>query len=473
MESLYSKFYSGGENLNRRNIYPDKRILSYSLSQPIIHLKDYINYNQNNYNNKLKNLENKIYDLQNGNKKRRNILMSEISKRMNYNNQNINDDYYINDDIIMRNNNKIQEKPIILPPISFVPSMSLYNSFRNKKLKRKKRRNSIKLIKSNEINKQINEHLNELNYNLTNKIYDENIRAIKSIEHLKNDYKNVSIMLENKIDQMQYIQQMNYEILKNILNNQNNDVNTERASSRRSISIKKDNNQNYLKQLIKLLLNYNINNNNKTEETDDFISEDDLRIIIQNQIKKKLELRRKQELENLRNQRKIENLIDNELNVDLINEMDKEKTNKNLNNIISQNNIPVQNNVSFQNNIQQTEKDNNINDNNINDKNINDNNENDNELKLIEKIYPLILDDNEIDHYIDGIKNKRDKGLLIEKVNSSIVSDSKKKKKTIKFKKQNLKKNNDFDHIEENEESNESGNNFPKAKFLIRGKMNK
>ena len=351
--------------------------------------------------------------------------------------------------------------------------MSLYNSLRNKKLKRKKRRNSIKLIKSNEINKQINEHLNELNYNLTNKIYDENIRAIKSIEHLKNDYKNVSIMLENKIDQMQYIQQMNYEILKNILNNQNNDVNTERTSSRRSISIKKDNNQNYLKQLIKLLLNYNINNNNKTEETDNFISEDDLRIIIQNRIKKKMELRRKQELENLRNQRKIENLIDNELNVDLINEMDKEKTNKNLNNIISQNNIPVQNNVSFQNNIQQTEKDNNINDNNINDKNINDNNENDNELKLIEKIYQLILDDNEIDHYIDGIKNKRDKGLLIEKVNSSIVSDSKKKKKTIKFKKQNLKKNNDFDHIEENEESNESGNNFPKAKFLIRGKMNK
>ncbi len=477
MESLYSKFYSGGENLKKRNVYPNKKLLSYSSSQPIIHLKDYINGDQNNGNNKLKLLENKIYDLENENIRRKNILMSEMYKKMNYHNQNRNNDYNINDDIVIRNKNNIKEKPIILPPIPLYSSSSLGNYFSKKKWKKKKkkRKNEI-IIRNNEIN----DYFNKLNDKLTNKIYDENFKAIKSIDHLKNDYKNVSIILENKIDQMQYIQQINYEILKNLLNNQNNQNNDnskiKRTRTRRSNSTENGHDKKYLEHLINIILNERLKKQNKTEDSNNLITEDELRLIIKNQIKKRLELRKLQELEKLRNQRKIENIIDHQLNFNLINEMEKENKNKNSmlqnnipvqniipieNNIPIQNNIPIENNIPLHNNSQQTESDNNI----------NNNNENDTEPKIIEKIYPLILDDNEIDHYIEGIKKKRDKGLLIEQEENEITGDSKKKKKIIRLKKS--KKNKDFDNIEENEESNESEDETPKAKFLIRGKNEK
>ena len=185
--------------------------------------------------------------------------MSELYKKMNNNNKNINEDYYNNDNILIRNKNNIKEKSLVLPPIPFYSTSSLRKSFSNKKIKIKKRKyENENIIRKNEIN----EHLNQLNNNLTNKIYDENIKAIKCIDHLQNDYKNVSIMLENKIDQMQYLQQINYEILKNLLNKQNNDNNSKKHKNTRirtrSSSTKTEYDKKYLKHLINILLNESI-----------------------------------------------------------------------------------------------------------------------------------------------------------------------------------------------------------------------
>ena len=336
MEKIYSMFYSGGFKTNPRKISLSNSQPTFALRVPreIYPIERDTNFLERKaYNDKLKILENKLIKLEKDKSDRQNRMLNILYDKMEKNNS-----YSINENDI---NNMKQTTPIILPPIPIIQPIPIENPYSTLN----------PYIRENK-----NSDLSDLKDYLNNQIYNENMKAINSIDHLKNDYINVTNMLEGKIDQINHQQQLNYELLRMVLENKQ--------------KLDMDNSKN-------------------------------------------LELRREKELENLRNinriqERKIHDLIE------------ERKTKKKF--------------------IEKRDND---------------------EPKIIEKVYPLVLEENEIDNFITGLQNNRRKGI------GKSLSFIKKNNKKFNLKLQNSISQNE---INSNDESENAG---PKAKFLIRSKTKK
>ena len=354
MDKLYELFYSGGiVDLSKKNNYSTPTRLSRSQSQPQLSMdytrQIYPNDELSYYTNKkIEFLTNKLIQLENDKYYRQNEMIQILIDKLNEKYKNNN-----------KGNNDIQQ--VILPPIPIIQQIPLNHSY-----------STINMIpyefESNNIviRDKYSDYLNRLN----SKIYYDNYNAMNKINNLENDYRNVSQILENKIDQINQQYQLNFDLL--------------------------------LKAIEKKHLNSSFNQT-KSNNSKNSLNNNNVRKMIQDEIRKNLEMKRQKELEKLRSER----------------------------------NKKVQNNQNSNNSTQ-----------------------------IIEKIFPVVLDQDEVQNYILETKtNKKNPIFTNEK---EIKSN---KKKTIKYKLLNTKSQISVHKSRKMNKIRDSKNSEiydPKAKFLIR-----
>ena len=352
MEKIYEIFYSGGVvNLNKQNNYSTQRGLSKSLSQPQLSMnytRDIYPNNEYSYytNKKFELLADKIIELENEKNNRQNEMIKILIEKLN--------NKYKNN---INGNNEVQQ--VILPPIPIIQQIPFNHSY-----------STVNMmpydIESNNffIRDKFSDFLNHLN----SKIDYDNYSAMNKIQNLENDYRNVSQILENKIDQINHQYQLNFDLLLKAIENKRSNSSFNKTKS--------SDNKN------------NLNNIN-------------IKKMIQDEIRKKLEMKRRKEFENLRTQ---------------------------------------------------------------NDKN----HINSNSSKIIEKIFPVVLEEKDMLNYLTRYKiNKKT-------TNFSNENETKtNKRKKIKYKLSNTKSTNILDKsrkITKISKNNNNENNSPIAKYLIRKK---
>ena len=365
MDKVYELFYSGGiVDLSKQNNFSTPKELSRSLSQPQLSMNYTRRLNPNDEysyytNRKLEFLTNKLIEIENDKNYRQNEMIKVLIDKLNEKYKNNN-----------KGNNDIQQ--VILPPIPIVQQIPLNHSY-----------SFINMIpyelESNNfiIRDKFSDYLNRLH----SKVDYDNFNAMNKINSLENDYRNVSQILENKIDQINQQYQLNFDLLLKALENKkfNSSFNQTRSNNSKNSSNSKN-----------------------------------IRKMIQEEIRRNLEMKREQELEQLR--------IEREKELQQL-RIEREK-NDQKNQII------------------------------------------DNNTQIIEKIFPVVLEENEMKDYLQGYKTNR-KFPHFSKTND-IKSN---KRKNIKYKLLNNKSNNTFGEsrtMNKIRTSNNSESNGRRAKYLIR-----
>ena len=173
------------------------------------------------------------------------------------------------------------------------------------RMKRKINRNIQKSLYL-PIKNDINNFMDEVNYNLQKKIENDNNLMNSNINEFQNNYDEMKYLLNNKIDKLELKQKMDFENLKNQL------INSAQERDKRDI----------LNELIENQKNY--------EESDSLLNEhfqDELRnqrelesIKHQRELD---ELRRKQEIEDIENNKIIEELKFKKMKNDLLNQRNR------------------------------------------------------------------------------------------------------------------------------------------------------
>ena len=365
MDKVYELFYSGGiVDLSKQNNFSTPKELSRSLSQPQLSMNYTRRLNPNDEysyytNRKLEFLTNKLIEIENDKNYRQNEMIKVLIDKLN--------EKYKNN---INKNNEVQQ--VILPPIPIVQQIPLNHSY-----------SFINMIpyelESNNfiIRDKFSDYLNRLH----SKVDYDNFYAMNKINSLENDYRNVSQILENKIDQINQQYQLNFDLLLKALENKkfNSSFNQTRSNNSKNSSNSKN-----------------------------------IRKMIQEEIRRNLEMKREQELEQLR--------IEREKELQQL-RIEREK-NDQKNQII------------------------------------------DNNTQIIEKIFPVVLEENEMKDYLQGYKTNR-KFPHFSKTND-IKSN---KRKNIKYKLLNNKSNNTFGEsrtMNKIRTSNNSESNGRRAKYLIR-----
>ena len=365
MDKVYELFYSGGiVDLSKQNNFSTPKELSRSLSQPQLSMNYTRRLNPNDEysyytNRKLEFLTNKLIEIENDKNYRQNEMIKVLIDKLN--------EKYKNN---INKNNEVQQ--VILPPIPIVQQIPLNHSY-----------SFINMIpyelESNNfiIRDKFSDYLNRLH----SKVDYDNFNAMNKINSLENDYRNVSQILENKIDQINQQYQLNFDLLLKALENKkfNSSFNQTRSNNSKNSSNSKN-----------------------------------IRKMIQEEIRRNLEMKREQELEQLR--------IEREKELQQL-RIEREK-NDQKNQII------------------------------------------DNNTQIIEKIFPVVLEENEMKDYLQGYKTNR-KFPHFSKTND-IKSN---KRKNIKYKLLNNKSNNTFGEsrtMNKIRTSNNSESNGRRAKYLIR-----
>ncbi len=365
MDKVYELFYSGGiVDLSKQNNFSTPKELSRSLSQPQLSMNYTRRLNPNDEysyytNRKLEFLTNKLIEIENDKNYRQNEMIKVLIDKLN--------EKYKNN---INKNNEVQQ--VILPPIPIVQQIPLNHSY-----------SFINMIpyelESNNfiIRDKFSDYLNRLH----SKVDYDNFNAMNKINSLENDYRNVSQILENKIDQINQQYQLNFDLLLKALENKkfNSSFNQTRSNNSKNSSNSKN-----------------------------------IRKMIQEEIRRNLEMKREKELEQLR--------IEREKELQQL-RIEREK-NDQKNQII------------------------------------------DNNTQIIEKIFPVVLEENEMKDYLQGYKTNR-KFPHFSKTND-IKSN---KRKNIKYKLLNNKSNNTFGEsrtMNKIRTSNNSESNGRRAKYLIR-----
>ena len=376
MDKVYELFYSGGiVDLSKQNNFSTPKEFSRSLSQPQLSMNYTSRLNPNDEysyytNRKLEFLTNKLIEIENDKNYRQNEMIKVLIDKLN--------EKYKNN---INKNNEVQQ--VILPPIPIVQQIPLNHSY-----------SFINMIpyelESNNfiIRDKFSDYLNRLH----SKVDYDNFNAMNKINSLENDYRNVSQILENKIDQINQQYQLNFDLLLKALENKkfNSSFNQTRSNNSKNSSNSKN-----------------------------------IRKMIQEEIRRNLEMKREQELEQLRIEREkeLEQLrIEREKELQQL-RIEREK-NDQKNQII------------------------------------------DNNTQIIEKIFPVVLEENEMKDYLQGYKTNR-KFPHFSKTND-IKSN---KRKNIKYKLLNNKSNNTFGEsrtMNKIRTSNNSESNGRRAKYLIR-----
>ena len=365
MDKVYELFYSGGiVDLSKQNNFSTPKELSRSLSQPQLSMNYTRRLNPNDEysyytNRKLEFLTNKLIEIENDKNYRQNEMIKVLIDKLN--------EKYKNN---INKNNEVQQ--VILPPIPIVQQIPLNHSY-----------SFINMIpyelESNNfiIRDKFSDYLNRLH----SKVDYDNFNAMNKINSLENDYRNVSQILENKIDQINQQYQLNFDLLLKALENKkfNSSFNQTRSNNSKNSSNSKN-----------------------------------IRKMIQEEIRRNLEMKREQELEQLR--------IEREKELQQL-RIEREK-NDQKNQII------------------------------------------DNNTQIIEKIFPVVLEENEMKDYLQGYKTNRKFPYFLK--TNDIKSN---KRKNIKYKLLNNKSNNTFGEsrtMNKIRTSNNSESNGRRAKYLIR-----